>query len=190
MKKLLVASVAILLATTVYATGPGGDPGATGSFSEYLSASESNFTTWVHLYRSEYADGHGYGYVQGYVDGTFFYCQFGSDENLLTVDGDAKGAVIHVDPEAIEYCWGGWLPAPVTFNCKASGYMESMGVSNYESSYFDGYEYKAHTRYARNAVDCVGYIGDDIVLDANSGVVYDGVVLVEKYIRPNTEQEE
>ena len=68
--------------------------------------------------------------------------------------------------------------------------MESKGVSNYETVYFDGYKYKAHTKYAEKALDCVVFIGDDIVLDASSGVVWDGVARAEKYIHPNLEQED
>jgi hypothetical protein len=108
----------------------------------------------------------------------------------LAVDKDAERAVIHVGPEDIEYCWSSWLPAPITFDCKASGYMGSKGVSNYETFYSDGYEYKAHTKYADNAVDCIVYIGDDIVLDASSGVVWDGNAHVEKNIQPNQERDD
>ena len=107
-----------------------------GNFPEYLYASESDFRTYVSLYRSEYSDGHGYGYLQCHVDGTFFSCQLGYDQNLLAADGDAKGAVIHSRSRGIEYCWASWLPALVTFNCKASSYMESIGVSTYEATYF------------------------------------------------------
>jgi len=190
MKKVVIGLVATLLSTIVYASGPGGDPGATGFFAEWLSASESNFTTYVSLNRQEYSDGHGYGWVGGYVDGTYFDCQLDYDKDLLTVDKDATRAVIHVGPEDIEYCWYSYLPAPITFECKASGYMESKGVSNYETAYFDGYEYKAHTKYADNAVDCVGFVGDDIVLDSSSGIVWDGSAHTEKHIQPNQEQED
>ncbi len=189
MKKVVLALVATLLSTMVYASGPGGDPGATGFFSEWLYASESDFTSSVFLDRHEYSDGHGYGWVGGNVEGTYFDCQMAYDENLLTVDKDATRAVIHVGPEDIEYCWYSYLPAPITFECKASGYMESKGVSNYETAYFDGYEYKAHTKYAHNAVDCVVFVGDDIVLDSSSGIVSDGTAHVEKHIQPNQERE-
>ena len=190
MKKVLVAFLATLLSMTVYAKGPGGDPGATGYFSESLYASESNFMAYVSLQRQEYSDGYNYGWVGGHVDGTYFNCQLAYDEDLLSVEQDAARAVIHIDPDAVEYCWNNYLPAPMTFDCKASGYMESKGVSNTETAYFDGYEYKAHTRYVENSHDCVVFIGDDIVLDSSSGMVWDGTARVDKHIQPNQEQDE
>ena len=78
----------------------------------------------------------------------------------------------------------------MTFNCVASGYMTSKGVSNQETAYFDGYEYKNHTRFSENVLDCVLFIDDEIVLDTSSGIVWDGTARVEKYILPNQEQQE
>ena len=190
MKKVIIGLAASFLSMMVCASGQGGDPGATGTFSEYLNASErsGDFTTDVYLYRYEYSDGYAYGWVSGHVDSTYFDCQLISDEKLLSVSQDAASAVIHVGPDAVEYCYYNYLPAPMTFECIASGYMTSKGVSNTETSYFDGYEYKAHTRYVDNALDCVVFIGDDIVLDANSGIVWDGSAQVHKLIQPNLEQ--
>lgn len=192
MKKVVIGLAAALFSFTVYASGPGGDPGATGYFSDYLSASErsGDFMTYVSLYRREYTDGYAYGYVWGHVNGTYFDCQLDHDDDLLSVDGDAESAVIHVGPDAVEWCWYSSLPAPIIFECEASGYMTSKGVSNEETAYFDGYEYKAHTRFAENALDCVVFIGEDIVLDASSGVVWDGTASVRKYIQPNQEQKD
>lgn len=193
MKNIVVTLLATLLSIPVHASGPGGDPGATGYFAEYLNASEQSsedYMTYVSLYRGEYSQGYAYGWIWGHVDGNYFDCQLVSDEDLLTVEKDAERAVIHVDEEAIEYCWYSYLPEPMTFDCKASGYMASKGVSNQETSYYFGYEYKAHTRYVENALDCVVYIGDDVVLDASSGVVWDGSAQVHKTIEPNQEQEE
>ena len=190
--KNVVGLVAALLSITANASSPDGDSGATGYFSESLYASErsTDFATYVSLNRQEYSNGYSYGYINGHVDGVYFFCQLEPDENLLSVDGDAKSAVIHVDSDAIEYCWSNQPPVPITFECKASGYMESKGVSNYETAYFDGYEYKVHTRYVDKAVDCVVSIGDEIVLDATSGIVWDGMAHVGKYIEPNKGQEE
>lgn len=192
MKNIVVTLLATLLSVPVHASGPGGDPGATGYFSEYLNASErsGDYMTYVYLHRQEYSQGYAYGWIGGHVDGNYFDCQLVSDEDLLTVEKDGERAVINVDDDAIQYCWYSYLPAPMTFDCKASGYMESKGVTNYESVYFDGYEYKTHSRYVENALDCVVYIGDDVVLDASSGIVWDGSARVDKTIEPNMEQEE
>ncbi len=192
MKKFVVALGVALLSLTVYATGPGGDPGATGYFSDYINASErsDDGTAYVSIYRREYSDGYTYGWVYGHVDGTYFDCELDYDEDLLAVDGQAESAVIHVGPEDIEWCWYNWLPAPITFDCEASGYRTSKGVSNEETTYYDGYEFKAHTSFAENALDCVVFVGDDIVLDARTGVVQDGTVQVRKNILPNQEHEE
>jgi len=189
MKKTVGGLAATLFSLAVYATGPGGDPGASGYFSAYLSASErsDDETTYVYIYRQEYTDGYAYGYVWGSVDGTYFDCQLDYGENLLAVDAHAESAVIHVGPEDVEWCSYNWLPAPTTFDCVASGYMASKGVSNQETTYYDGYEYKAHTSFAENALDCVVFISDDIVLDARSGIVWDGTAQVHKYILPNQE---
>jgi hypothetical protein len=146
--------------------------------------------TYISIYRQEYSDGNAYGYVWGRVDGTYFDCQLDTEENLLVVDGQAESADIHVGPEDIEWCYYNWLPAPITFECEASGYMASKGVSNQETTYYDSYEYKAHTSFFENAQDCVVFIGDDIVLNAHTGIVWDGLAQVHKHILPNQEQEE
>ncbi|MGB5518270.1 MAG: hypothetical protein WBO73_07380 [Gammaproteobacteria bacterium] len=192
MKKVLVALITTLLSVPVYAAGPGGDPGATGYFYESLYASERSVdsVTYVSITRQEYSGGYGYGYVAGRVYDADFFCELDYDEDLLAVEKDAARAVIRVDDEAIQNCWSNWPPAVMTFDCKASGYMGSKGVSNYETVYFDGYEYKTHSRYVENALDCVVFIGDAVVLDASSGVVWDGSARVDKTIEPNKEQEE
>ena len=194
MKKVFIAFIATLLSITAFAEGPGsgGDQGAFGWFSEglYASESSSDLTTYVWVDRTEYADGYAWGNVDGHVNDTHFSCSFNSDQDMLTVDKDFEHAVIHVDPESIESCWTNWLPAPITFDCVVSGYMEYEGVSNYGAVYYDGYEYKAHTKSFEKALDCVVFIGDDIVLDASSGVVHDGVARAEKYIYPNQERDD
>jgi len=68
--------------------------------------------------------------------------------------------------------------------------MTSQGVSNSETSYYDGYEYKVHTSDFRNALDCVAFIGEDIELNARSGIVRDGKAEVRKRIHPYQDSEE
>ncbi|WP_295879160.1 hypothetical protein [uncultured Thiohalocapsa sp.] len=192
MKTLVTGLAATLFSLAAIASGPGGDPGATGSFSDYLSASENSDdrTSYIHVYRHEYADGYAYGWVSGNVEGFYFDCALDYDEDLLEIDGKAESAVIAIDADDVAYCWFSSLPASIVFECEASGYMTSKGVSNQETSYYDGYEYKAHTSFVSNALDCVVFVGDDIVLDAHTGVVQDGTAEIQKYIQPNQEREE
>ena len=189
----VVGLIATLLSGAAFASGPDGDSGATGYSSERLSASErsDDLTAYVNLYRHEYSDGFNWGFIDGHVYDTYFFCELVNDENLLAVSKDAETAVIEVDSEDIQSCWtDNTLPATITFDCRASGYSGSKGVSNYETYYYDGFEYKAHIKYANNAVDCVVRIDGGMVLDANSGIVWDGNARIEKRVEPNQEQEE
>ena len=140
--------------------------------------------TYVSIRRREYSDGYAYGWVYGRIEGNYFDCNLDSQADLLKVDGSAEEAVIEVDPGDTTWCYYSELPAPITFDCVARGYMSSKGVRNEETTYYDGYRYKAHTNYFLNALDCVAFIGEDIELDAQSGVVYDGAVEVQKLIYP------
>ncbi len=192
MKKVVTGLAATLISLAVYASGPGGDPGATGHFSESLGASESSFDWYSYVYvnRQEYSDGYAYGYIHGNVEGTYFDCYLDHDDDLLSVDGHAESAFIQVEPENIEWCWYNYLPATITFDCEASGYRTSKGVSNHETTYHDGYEFKTHTNFFENALDCVVFVGEDIVLDSRSGIVWDGTARTDKHILPNQERED
>jgi hypothetical protein len=186
MMKLILVLTTSLLSLAVYASGPGGDPGAGGYFSEYLSASErsDDGMTYVSISRQEYSDGYAYGWLYGYSEGKYFDCYLDSQADLLMVDGSAEEAVIEIDQDDVTWCYSSELPGPITFDCLASGYMTSKGVRNEETTYHDGYVYKGHASYSNNSLDCVVTIGEEIELNAETGIVYDGTAEVQKLIYP------
>lgn len=188
MKKLMVGFAAVLLSVGAFATGPWVDPGVRGDLSQHLSAVEQSDdgSSYVSIYRWEYAEGWNYGVVSGVVGGNFFDCDLDHDNPLLEVSDDVQQATIAVDYDDVEFCWSGELPAPIAFQCVPSGYMTSQGVSNYETTYYDGFVYRSHSKFLEKSVDCSVTIGEDIVFNATAGA--EGWVRVEKSIQPNMEE--
>jgi hypothetical protein len=190
MKKLFTGLALSLLSLAAYASGTGyGNPGMGAVdtlFYERLDATEESEDgiTYVRIYRWEYTDGYARGHVSGSVDGKNFSCSLPSSGDLLEVRGAAEEAVITVDQDDIESCAYGEPPWPITFDCVASGARTSQGIANEEHAYYDGREYKIHSNFFWNAVDCVAYIGEDIELDAQSGIVQDGWAKVYMDIYP------
>lgn len=201
MRRFCATAAAICLALAAYGAAAEG-PGAENWVTERLQASEADEETdsYVGISRFEYASElpstHQLpqGSVWGNLLGNAFLCELEPYADLLFSEIPEKAndavvdhVVIIVDQEDVDYCSSGELPDRIAFDCVYDGYYRFEFLGKGEISYYDDMVSKFLARTFSNSLDCVAYIGEDIIFDAN-GSVWDGSVEIVKRIGPNRQQ--